>query len=98
MKTLVLEVRERTLGPDHPNLILPLNNLAKLYIEVNIKRLSRFTKESRRSKKGRFGPDHPDVATVLENMSELYKKMGRQDEAKKVKARAEEIRSNFTKN
>jgi hypothetical protein len=38
-------------------------------------------------------PDHPDVATLLENMAEFYKKIGKDDEAKKLEERAKRIRS-----
>ena len=36
---------------------------------------------------------HPDVATSLANMADLYKKIGKEDEAKRLEERAEGIRS-----
>ena len=38
-------------------------------------------------------PDHPDIATVLKSMAALYAKMGREDEARIMDARAERIRA-----
>jgi hypothetical protein len=38
-------------------------------------------------------PNHPNVASLLENLAELYIKMGRDDEAKNMLARAARIRA-----
>jgi hypothetical protein len=51
-------------------------------------------KRSLKIKKKALGPDHPHVATVCENMAILYKKLGKEDEAERLEARAKRIRSN----
>ncbi len=38
------------------------------------------------------GPEHPDVAKVLENYADLLRKMGREEEASNMDARAKAIR------
>ncbi len=40
-----------------------------------------------------LGPDHPNVATSLENYVDLLRKMGRDEEAEKLEARAQAIRA-----
>jgi hypothetical protein len=41
-----------------------------------------------------LGENHPYVATTCENMAELYRRIGKENEAKKLEARARRIRSN----
>jgi hypothetical protein len=41
-----------------------------------------------------LGKNHPHVATVCENMAELCRQIGKEDEAKRLEARARRIRSN----
>ena len=38
-----------------------------------------------------FGPSHPTVATLLTNLAELYERMGRDDDARTVRRRAQRI-------
>ncbi|MCZ6480380.1 MAG: tetratricopeptide repeat protein, partial [candidate division NC10 bacterium] len=38
-------------------------------------------------------PNHPNLAKLLDNLAELYIKMGRDDEAKNMLARAKRIRA-----
>ncbi|MCH7646064.1 MAG: tetratricopeptide repeat protein, partial [Nitrospinae bacterium] len=40
-----------------------------------------------------LGPDHQKLAAILDNLAELYIKMGRDDEAKRLLERAEQIRA-----
>jgi len=35
-------------------------------------------------------PDHPHAATVLENMAKCYRKMGKEDEAKRLESISKE--------
>jgi lipopolysaccharide biosynthesis regulator YciM len=39
-------------------------------------------------------PNYPLVATVCEKMAELYKKIGKEDQAERLEARARRIRLN----
>ncbi len=40
-----------------------------------------------------MGPNHPDVAGAQNDLAELYKKMGREDEAKRLLDRLKRIRA-----
>jgi tetratricopeptide (TPR) repeat protein len=84
-----LEIREKALGPDHPDVAQSLNGLAELYraqgryaeAEPLFKRaLAIFEKA--------LGPDHPDVAQSLNGLAELYRAQGRSAEAEPFFKRA----------
>jgi CHAT domain-containing protein/Tfp pilus assembly protein PilF len=71
--TKLLELREKTLGPEHPDTGRSHNNLATLYAEVRdyAKAEPLFQRALQISEKG-FGPEHPNTATCLDNLGELY--------------------------
>ena len=73
-----LILREKVLGPEHPDVAQSLNNLAELYrvqgryadAEPHYQRaLTIFEKV--------LGPEHPDVATSFNNLAGLYHTQGR---------------------
>jgi len=88
----VVELANKTLGPDHPNVANSLNNLAELY-----KKQGRYAeaeplyKRSLKIKEAKLGPDHPDVAKSLNNLAELYRSQGRYAEAEPLYKRSLEI-------
>ena len=88
-----LAIREKTLGPNHPDVAASLNNLAALYQAEGQYAAAEplYTRALAINEKAR-GPDHPDVATLLENISALYTNMGKTDEAEKLTDRAAKIR------
>src|ERR1700683_1933767 len=77
-----LAIREKALGPDHPAVARPLNNLAALYddqgrhaeAEPLYKRALVVLEKA-------CGPDHPDVAQSLNDLAELYDTQGRYADA-----------------
>ena len=90
----MLAISRKTLGPDHPNVALSLNNLAGLYkdqgkyphAEPLFRRALAISEKT-------LGRDHPDVATTLENLAQLYREVGHADKAKPLDKRAAAIRS-----
>ena len=69
-----LAIREKALGPDHPDVATSLNNLAELYrTRVATPRPSRCSKRALAICEKALGPDHPDVAPSLNNLAVLYK-------------------------
>jgi tetratricopeptide (TPR) repeat protein len=88
-----LEIRERQLGADHPDVATTLNNLAELY-----KSQGRYSEaeplylRSLEIYEWRLGVDHPDVATILNNLAKLYRFQGRYSEAEPLYLRSLEIR------
>ena len=78
----LLGIREKALGPDHPDVAACLNNLAGLYraqgkyakAEPLYRRLLGIREKA-------LGPDHPDVAACLNNLAGLYRAQGKYAEA-----------------
>ncbi len=88
-----LEITEKQLGRDHPDVAGSLNNLAILYREMG--RYAEAEPLYRRSleiTEKRLGRDHPDVAGSLNNLAILYREMGRYAEAEPLYRRSLEIR------
>jgi tetratricopeptide (TPR) repeat protein len=73
-----LELRERTLGPDHPDTLRSVHGLAALYHSRG--RYEEAETLSKRAIAGRertLGPDHPDTLTAVSNLGYLYLAMKR---------------------
>jgi len=84
-----LTVGEKSLGPDHPNVVLTLNNLAALLSNTN--RIAEAEPLYRRAltiRENSLGPDHPDVAASLNNLAILLKETDRKVEAEPLYRRA----------
>ena len=87
-----LEIGDRTHGPDHPDLIILLNDLTRIYLrqsayaaaEPLLLRLI----EMKRSK----GEDHPEVATVLASLATVRQGLGRHESAEQLWRRVLDIR------
>ncbi|MEW6667274.1 MAG: CHAT domain-containing tetratricopeptide repeat protein [Thermodesulfobacteriota bacterium] len=73
----VLAIWEDSLGPDHPDVALSLNNLAVLYESLGDYPKAQSLKERSVSIwENALGPDHPDVALSLNNLAVLYESLG----------------------
>ncbi|MFL5501232.1 MAG: tetratricopeptide repeat protein [Gemmatimonadaceae bacterium] len=87
-----LEIADRTLGPDDPDVVLLLTDLTRLYLrksafesaEPLLLRLF----EIKRSK----GEDHAEVATVLASLATVRQALGRHESAEQLWRRVLEIR------
>ena len=68
-----LAIREKALGPDHPDVAQSLNNLAVLYVDQGrYADAEPLYKRSLAIREKALGPDHPDVAIALNNLARLY--------------------------
>jgi len=84
-----LAIDEASLGPDHPDVALDLNNLAQLLKDTN--RLTEAEPLMRRAlaiDETNLGPDHPDVALDLNNLAQLLMDTNRLTEAEPLMRRA----------
>src|SRR5271157_3768284 len=64
----VVELANKTLGPDHPEVATYLNNLAELYqSQGRYAEAEPLYKRSLEIWEAKLGPDHPKVATSLNN-------------------------------
>lgn len=68
-----LELAEKALGPDHPDVAMVINHLASLYDDQEeYARAEPLYKRMLTIKEKALGPDHPEVAEVLESLALLY--------------------------
>jgi CHAT domain-containing protein len=69
----VLEIREKTLGADHPDVAQAVNNLANFYyIKGDYARSEQFSQRALAIREKVLGSEHPDVASSLNNLALLY--------------------------
>ncbi len=88
-----LEIRERLLGPDHPDVARTLGNLSSSLLEAG--RNSEALVQQERALEIReraFGPSHPDVATTLNNLAGVYYNLGQYAKSEAAARRALAIR------
>lgn len=87
-----LEIGDRTVGSDHPDLILLLNDLTRIYLRQSAfaaaEPLLLRLLELKRNK----GEDHPEVATVLASLATVRQALGRHESAEQLWRRVLEIR------
>ncbi|TAE57586.1 MAG: tetratricopeptide repeat protein [Nostocales cyanobacterium] len=88
-----LEIIERQLGAEHPDIATSLNNLAILYeLQGRYSEAESLFLQSLEIRKGQLGADHTDVASSLNNLAELYRLQGRYNEAEPLYLQSLEIR------
>ena len=86
-------MREKALGPEHPEVAMSLNNLALLYRnQGHYTEAEPLHKRALAIREQALGPEHPDVATSLENYATLLRETGRSAEAAELELRAKAIR------
>jgi tetratricopeptide (TPR) repeat protein/CHAT domain-containing protein len=84
-----LAIRERELGPGHPDIGTSLNNLAELYrAQDNLSEAEPLLLRALTIDEKALGPDHPDLATSLHNLAQLYRAQGRYPEAEPLYQRS----------
>jgi TonB family protein len=87
-----LEIGDRTVGPDHPDMILLLNDLTRIYLKqsayASAEPLLLRLLEMKRSK----GEDHPEVATVMASLATVRQALGSHESAEQLWRRVLEIR------
>ena len=88
-----LQIREKALGPEHPDVAASLDGLARLYKTQGkyAEALSLYQRALKIREKA-LGPEHPDVATTLNGLANLYYDQGKYAEAEPLYQRALTIR------
>ena len=77
-----LRIRQKVLGPEHPDTAQSLNNLAELYQDMGeYAKAEPLYQEALRIRQKVLGPEHPDTAISLNNLALLEFDLGRIDEA-----------------
>ena len=64
-----LAIREKVLGPDHPDVARSLNNLADLYDGQDVRKAEQLFERALAVRERAVGPDHPDTARSLNNLA-----------------------------
>jgi CHAT domain-containing protein/Tfp pilus assembly protein PilF len=89
-----LQIREKTLGPDHPDVARSANNLGQLYyLKAEYARSEDYYQQALTIREKVLGREHLDVAVSLDNMALLYSDKGEYDKAELFYQRALNIRS-----
>ncbi len=84
-----LTTRERVLGPEHPNTLSTVNNLASLYRKQGkYKQAERLYQRALTTKERVLGPEHPDTLGTVNNLAGLYWKQGKYEQAERLYQRA----------
>ena len=87
-----LDIREKALGPEHPNVAQSLNNLAELYrTQGQYAQAEPLYQRALGIREKALGPEHPDVATSLNNLAALYYAQGQYEQAELLYQRALDI-------
>jgi tetratricopeptide (TPR) repeat protein/cellulose biosynthesis protein BcsQ len=88
-----LALRERVLGPEHPDVAASLNNLAVLYhAQGRYAEAEPLYQRALVISEAMLGPEHPDTAWSLNNLAELYRAQGRYSDAEPLCQRALALR------
>jgi tetratricopeptide (TPR) repeat protein len=85
----VLAIREKALGPDHPDVATALDSLAMLYHnQGRYADAEPLYKRSMVIREKVLGPEHASVADSLNNLAELYRTQGRYADAEPLYKRS----------
>ncbi|PWT82250.1 MAG: hypothetical protein C5B58_08550, partial [Acidobacteria bacterium] len=86
------KIREKALGPDHPDTATALNNLALLYQSLgDYAKAEPLYQRALKIAERALGPDHPDTAQTLNNLALLYCSLGDYAKAEPLCQRALKI-------
>ncbi|HEX3875906.1 MAG TPA: FxSxx-COOH system tetratricopeptide repeat protein [Bryobacteraceae bacterium] len=86
---LSIAILERTVGPEHPDFAISLNNLARLYNnQGKYPEAEALHKRSLAILERTVGPEHPYLATSLNNLASLYDNQGKYAEAELLHRRS----------
>ena len=88
-----LAIREKQLGPEHPDVAQSLNSLALLYhFQDKYKEAEPLYQRALAIRKKRLGLKHPDVATSYDGLAGLYQEQGEYKNAELLYKKALAIR------
>ena len=86
------EINQRVLGAEHPDLVVLLNDLSRLYLKRGAHAAAEPLLLHLHAIKRKKGEDHPEVATVLASLASVRQALGRHDSAEQLWRRVLEIR------
>jgi tetratricopeptide (TPR) repeat protein len=84
-----LELRERILGPEHPDVATTRSNLALVVADTgDLARARRLHEDALASRERALGPEHPNVASSLDNLGGVARALGEHETARALHERA----------
>src|SRR6266511_616720 len=87
-----LEIRERLLGTEHPDVAASIDNLASIYTgNAEYVKAEPLYRRALAIREKALGKDHPETAKSLNNLAEVYRIQGKYLEAEPLYKRALEI-------
>jgi serine/threonine protein kinase/Tfp pilus assembly protein PilF len=90
---VALDLRRKSLPPNHPDIAATLNQLATLLQErVNYPEAERLFREALEIRRKALPPNHPDIASSLNNLGTLLRAAGKQDQVEPLWEEALAIR------
>jgi tetratricopeptide (TPR) repeat protein len=79
-----LALRRSTLGPDHPNTLWSLSNLAQTYFAMGqYAEALKFAKETLALRQAKLGPDHRETLMSMRIVADCYAQLAQGDESMK---------------
>jgi serine/threonine protein kinase len=68
-----LDTRKAKLGPDHPDTLKSMNNLATAYQDSGqLAKAVTLHEDTLKKRKAKLGPDHPDTLSSMNNLADAY--------------------------
>jgi tetratricopeptide (TPR) repeat protein len=90
----VITIRERELGPEHPDLVLPLLTLGRVHLKLGHASIARQTlRRAIDIAEERLGQAHPAVIECLTALATVTRKLGDRKEARALSRRANAVRA-----
>jgi eukaryotic-like serine/threonine-protein kinase len=80
-----VDIRTRAFGPEDPETLRAMNNLAKMYLrQERFGEAEELYRETLNARRRVLGSDHPDTLTSMNSLTIMYARQGRYDEAEKL--------------
>jgi Tfp pilus assembly protein PilF len=90
--TEVLATRRRVLGPEHPDTLVSMNNLAYIYrLEHKNAQAEELNLQTLQIRRRALGPEHPYTALSMSNLASTYYEEGKYAQAEEVNYKALDI-------
>ncbi len=89
LSRLVLEVREKVLGFEHPDTLTSIGNLAlMLYDQRKYQESEEMNRQALKGKEKAFGVDHPSTLISVSNLASILRHQGKYKESEEMDRRA----------
>ncbi|NOR48699.1 MAG: tetratricopeptide repeat protein [Methanosarcinaceae archaeon] len=87
-----LEIDEAAYGPDHPDVVISVNNFGGVLQDLgDMEGAKKMFERALEIGEATYGPDHPTMANIVNNLGSVQKALGDMEGAKKMFERALEI-------